>query len=149
MESEISRPEITESLILEVAKKLNQGIYFNNQCPEHIAKHYDLGRDDGFSLIDKLKTHEEWEVSTDLIIELQKLFWMTLKYHRALEENWFEENNIQPPYPVGTRTKQGTITAISEKVPAKYVMDNNKYRLCKFEHVELFDEDATNDLAVI
>jgi hypothetical protein len=69
---------------------------------------------------------------------------------QAAQARWVDENNIVPPFPIGTRVKDtsgetGKITEVYSHGVAKYCvkMDNEKNpttrRIIDFEHVSLID----------
>jgi len=83
----------------------------------------------------------------------------TYLHHRLerAKKQWAEENNIQPPYPVGSRVRSllqwnnitGTITGISQHHAACYEVkkdgsepDGTTRRIIEFEAVELLEGET-------
>ena len=59
--------------------------------------------------------------------------------HRKAEKKWVDENNIQPPLPIGTRIKQGVIHSVCDYSAAKYRVkedgcaQDGRFLLIRFE----------------
>ena len=131
----------------------------NQHSIEHmaddIAMHSTISSD-GYELAKELEGREGWRnIDTDLVETLDSY---SMYLHDKLEQakrQWVEENNIQPPYPIGSRVRSllqwnnitGTITGISQYHAACYVVkkdgtapNDTTRRMIEYEAVELLEE---------
>ncbi|OFN62603.1 hypothetical protein [Eikenella sp. HMSC061C02] len=133
----------------------------NQHSIEHmaddIAMHSTISSD-GYELAKELDTRAGWEnIDMDLVETLDSY---SMYLHHRLErekKQWAAENNIQPPYPVGSRVRSllqwnnitGTITGISQHHAACYEVkkdgtepDDTTRRIIEFEAVELLEGET-------
>ena len=126
-----ARPTVTQQMLLqagkEVEEELNTWVNWKNKCSglaealsripgaEHMNG-YALARalEDNFALIDP--DVDAVEVLDSFSFEVDQL----LNDQCA---QWERDNNVQPPYPIGTQLKQGLITGIHEHDAATYLVD--------------------------
>lgn len=142
------RPEITDDMILEAAKAMVEKLGGDADA-ETLANAYHPGMD-GFDLAKELDKSYGWDVTRAEMEMLDEMDTLVDRAHLAACRKWFEENNIQPPYPVGahvqyrpgaTGTIADTYTANGYRV-GYYLIDPDERRpgggrpLVKFEDVE-------------
>lgn len=98
---------------------------------------------DGFELALELHSSHGIDIKRDDVDVLDAIDVNVECQHKALCKQWFEENNIQPPFPVGTEIEEGEITDIYEYEVAVYEVkvrgwkDDGSRRLIKFEDAKL------------
>lgn len=105
---------------------------------------------DGFELALKLHCQFGWDIERydldyldDIDINIERL-------HKQRCKEWFAENDIQPPFPIGTEIVEGVITGISEydvaiyKVKEHGCKDKSRHRLIKFEDAKLPENARLN-----
>ena len=142
------RPKITKEMVLEAAKGIAENI---GGDAETIARHYRHPMD-GYELARELDPYEGLDLTMQDVMELDNLSGIVSDLHRKAEKKWVEENNIQPPLPIGTRITQGVIDSVFEYSAATYRVKENgctqkgRFLLIRFEDavaVEKFEEEAT------
>lgn len=132
------RPTITETLIREAARPVAEYIEGNL---EDIVEQYQPHMD-GFRLAKALDKHCLWDCSRDVMESLDEVDSNVQQLLRYAERQWFAENDIQPPLPIGTTIKEGVIDGFSEHSVATYQVKENgcthdgRWLLVKFEDAE-------------
>lgn len=115
------RPPITEEMIRQVTDEIAAEYEIGD--PDVLPRHY-RNHMDGIELAFELSKFEGWdyghEIDRDFIDELDTISTRVDRIHREAVQQWFEENDIQPPYPVGTQVVQGVIDGIDEYGIARY-----------------------------
>lgn len=87
---------------------------------EGIAEAYSNGnRVDGFEIA-KVLDAQGWNLDANDVTELNDLHDHVKMAVDRLCKAWVEENDIQPPLPVGTEISEGIITGFSKYHPASY-----------------------------
>ncbi len=130
-----ARPTVTEGIVREAAAEIAEKLDIDLDA---IVEEYIYG-DDGYELAKNLEKWQSIDVSRDQMEELDYVDINTRRLVEAAEKIWFEENDIQPPLPIGTQIKEGEITGIYEYRPAYYEVktpdqrDDNSRLLIKFE----------------
>jgi hypothetical protein len=103
-----------------------------------IAEHYSHPMD-GYELARELDRRAGWDLTMSDVEELDCMSGIVDAHYRAAEKKWFEENDIQPTLPNGTRIKEGVISGICQHSPARYLVKENgctqdgRWLLVKFE----------------
>src|SRR5574343_2074500 len=64
-------------------------------------------------------------IATDDVIALDNMNKEVREMHRKACIAWAKDNDIQPPFPIGTMTTKGEITGISEYHAASYLVKEN------------------------
>lgn len=145
----IKRPEVTPEITYQAALKTARvvdNIEVDEVIPlaEAIAKHY-RGSMNGYDLARELDNALEWDDIDSSFVEAMDLMGMFVRReHDAVCKKWVEEENIQPPLPIGSVIQQGEITGISDHMPAHFEVkepgqddENGKRRLLiAFEKAE-------------
>jgi len=137
----IKRPVITDEMILEAAREIagNLSVEFN---ADEIAACY-LPHMDGYNLARALDDLGGWGLKKSDVDELDELDGIVDDLLRAAEKKWGEENNIQPPLPVGTVIKQGVIHGVCSHTAARYLVKEHGrtregvFLVIKFEDAEI------------
>ncbi|MDL4862081.1 hypothetical protein NPJ88_007035 [Halomonas elongata] len=118
------RPEVSDDMIQvaaeEVAKKLNIA-----DGAEDIANEYRYPMD-GFDLAVELSKWCHWDLDRNDADVLDEMDMLVRYAHEAACRQWFEENDIQPPFPVGTEIAEGVIEGIDEHGVARYLVRQHK-----------------------
>ncbi|WP_153707918.1 hypothetical protein [Eikenella corrodens] len=130
----------------------------NQHSIEHMADDiamHSTPYSNGYELAKELDTSAGWEnIDMDLVETLDS--YSTYLHHNLekAKRQWAAENNIQPPYPVGSRVRSllrwnnitGTITGISQHHAACYEVqqdgaapEDNTRRIIEYEAVELLE----------
>lgn len=149
----IPRPTVTQEMKIEAARLLVAAVGWPADYAEDIANQFN-GNMDGYELTKELERWCSWDVPRDMMEELDGMQYQVDKLLAAAEHKWFEENDIQPPHPIGTRIRDrrwkdgevGCIDGIYEHGVAKYLMKpdgqddeatGNQRLIIKFEDAEL------------
>lgn len=150
------RPIITKEMekeaCLQVGKKLELGY------PEILAKHYQWP-ENGLDIAHELNAKEGWswgiELSEDFADSLDEISNIVEKEHKKEVEKWFIDNNIQQPYPLGTKVRYrsmnqdciGYLQDIDTMLSGRYIIKDEKEpiegpksrAIINFEDVEKID----------
>lgn len=98
---------------------------------------------DGFELALELHSSHGIDIKRDDLDVLDAIDVNVERQHKALCKKWFEENNIQPPFPDGTEIEQGVIDGVSKYHVATYKVKEHgcdvagRHLLIKFEDAKL------------
>lgn len=131
------RPTVTESMIQEAASEVVEKV--SDISVMDIVRHYRHPMD-GYDLAMKLNMYEGFDISREEMETLDEVESCVRHTLKEAEKAWFEAYDIQPPYPIGTRIKQGVIAGISDYDVATYEVKENgctqdgRYLLIKFEN---------------
>lgn len=135
----MKRPQITHEMKLAAAQQVAANI--GDADAETIAETWQPHMD-GYELARALDRNYYWDLTRDEMEELDCMQSIVDDLLREAEKQWFEENNIQPPLPIGTRIKEGVIADIDKYGVARYLVkengctDPNRHLLIKFEAAE-------------
>ena len=130
------RPSASKEIILAAAQIVAAKI---NADAETIAQHF-RPHMDGYDLAKELDKWAGWDTTRDEMESLDEVGHLVDEAVRDAEKAWFAENDIQPPFPVGTRIKEGMITGIYDYSPASYLvkedgcLDDSRHRIIRFEN---------------
>lgn len=119
------RPVVTDEMKLAAAMPIAKQMLSSKSDDvqpeaETIAKHGHLWGD-GYELGKALES-DGWDIRRDDIDTLDMYSCELLSLLEKAENDWEEGNDIQPPYPIGTVIKEGTITGIYQHGAAKYLV---------------------------
>ena len=139
------RPAVTKEIVLEAATSVAEDIGYETNPKDIVTAFENCGhyRPDGYELAKFMDDNFGWQID---IRDVNKLDEMSEKVNQLWNEEckkWFSENNIQPPFEIGTELKQGTITGIYHYEPGVYKVQDesrkgsNHLLLIKFEDAEL------------
>ena len=132
----MERPKVTKKMILEACANVAASL---DGDAEAIARHYRHPMD-GYQIARELDRYESWDLSMSDVEELDAISGLVDRIHRYEEHRWVEENDIQPPLPIGTTIKQGVIDSVCTYSPATYRVRENgctedgRFLLIKFEN---------------
>lgn len=135
----MKRPQITFEMKLEAARQVATKL--DGADAETIAKTWQPHMD-GYELARELDKNYYWDLTRDEMEQLDDMGEIVNDLLSEAEKQWFEENNIQPPLPIGTRIKEGVIAGIDKYGVARYLVkengciDPNRHLLIKFEAAE-------------
>lgn len=141
------RPVVTEDIIreaaLDIANRLSGDVDDIVDAYQHPMDGYELGK--------ALERESCWDIQRDDIDVLDEVGMNARRLLKEQEADWVRDNNIQPPYPVGTRVQTphrgtGVIDAIDDYSPGCFLVvpdirteveRRSQLRwVCKFEEVE-------------
>ena len=131
----MKRPVVTDEMIRHAAEIVAPKVQGN---VDDLADTYSHSMD-GYDLAKQLERECFWDVSRDQMEQLDEMECIVDDLYRSAEKAWFEDNDIQPPFPVGTKIKEGVIKGIYEYMPAYYQVkkygctDEGTHLLIKFE----------------
>lgn len=146
----MNRPTLTQAMKLEAANKVVEMLNGNAVTAAQVAQCFNLHMD-GFELAKKLEREYYCDFIFDEVEILNQMDSHAFDVLLQAEKQWALEYDIKPPYEIGTRTTEGTITGIGQYSPASYEVKpygqddescGNRRRIVKFEHVELKAEVA-------
>lgn len=136
------RPSITEEMVLNAIDGKCIGMPFSaEQFAEQFAEYkdsYEIARD--------LDRRYYLDLARDDLDLIDDLIGFVNEFHRKAVKQWFEDNNIQPPHPIGARLTKGIITGIDTYEPARYLVKENgctnpnRHLLINFEDAALASE---------
>lgn len=126
------RPKYSNEIALAAAKKLAAELAKEDliesgtveASAQDIAK-YARPYADGYEIARELEKFAWWECDLQIAETLDGWSSIVRSHIEAAEKEWAERNNIQPPFPCGTRVslnsqETGTITEIYKYGAAKY-----------------------------
>lgn len=111
------RPTVTDKMIEEAAKIVAAKVDIPSEDIIHVYRH----SMDGFELAIELKNYFV-DVDRSDMDELDEMERLVSDALTKAEKEWFTANNIQPPYPIGTRVKEGVIEHIDEYRVGHYLV---------------------------
>lgn len=138
------RPSVTQELVLKAIEGKCIGMPFS---AEQFAEQFDVYKD-SYEIARDLDRRHYLDLTCDHLDLIDDLIGFVSEYHRAAVKQWFEDNNIQPPYPIGTVLNKGIITGIDTYTPAQYLVKENgcnnpnRWLIIKFEDAVLAGEVA-------
>lgn len=117
------RPPITDEMVEEACKKIAEKHEIGDlsTLTNTFYEVYD-GTNFAFSLCQKYGWEYGIEITQELISDLDSLHFDVDKIHEKSVKQWFEENDIQPPYPINTRIQEGVIEGIDSHGIARYMV---------------------------
>ena len=121
----MDRPEITQELITEVAKSFCADCGWDEEQAIDLAWVYRSDRMDGYELAKELDHLHGWMPTAQDVDTLENFSHAVVEEHRQVCIDWARDNNIQPPFPIGTMTTQGEITGIYAHDAATYIIRSN------------------------
>lgn len=80
---------------------------------------------DGYEIGKYLDTHYGWDVDLQFVNALDDLDYIANDYLQKERKKWFEENNVEPPYEIGTQLDKGTIVGIDTYYSGYYLVQQN------------------------
>jgi hypothetical protein len=135
------RPPITDEMIKEACKKVADKHEIGDLTT--LTDTFDEvhnGTQFAFALARKYGWEYGIEITNELIDDLDSLHYDVDKIHEEVVKQWFEDNDIQPPYPINTRIQEGVIEGIDQHGIARYMVrlystpaDKKEWRLVNFE----------------
>lgn len=99
-------------------------------------------RKDSYEMAKDIEKESGCDICRYDLDTIEELMYSVEKAQEQLVKKWFEENSIQPPYPIGARLTQGVIAGVYEYEPAVYRVkidgctDDSRYRLIRFEDAQ-------------
>jgi hypothetical protein len=146
-------PEMKQRIGAEIAADLLKGGHIEasqlEESAADIAKHGERHHD-GYALAKRLDDYAYWDCDFQMAEALDQFSWLAHREIENAEKEWAAANNIQPPFPVGTRVvlkrgEAGEITGLYQ--PAKYLIKvdgdphadapSNSRRIVNFEDCEV------------
>lgn len=131
----MERPTVTKEMILEAATQIAERI---DGDAETIAEYYEHPMD-GYQIAKELDRNAYWDLTMSDVEELDDMSGIVDSLLAKAEKQWVEENNIQPPLPIGTRIEQGVIHSVCDYSAAKYRVkedgctQDGRFLLIRFE----------------
>ena len=121
----MERPKIDKQIIEKAAKlTASQASNIDPNDVDDLAK--DISRAyiphmDGYRLA-KMMDDFGWDVDS-MFVEDMDVMWNNVRIiHDEAQRVWAKDKNIQPPYPIGTKTTRGEIVGIYEHGAAQYLI---------------------------
>jgi len=131
------RPEMSREILYATALKLaKENPELNSELsPKEIAEAIttaleDCGSTDGYSLAKELDETCFWDITAQSVEILEKYAYLLDDEFINAQEEWVKVNNIQPPFPNGSKVNftwrlkeyTGVIKEVHKNVPACYVI---------------------------
>lgn len=159
MEQYPARPKATHDDLLAAAQKIEHGLnqYANwkGQCKglaNAIVGLKNAQHMDGYELAKALENSTPMFTPDAIAVEELNCFGVlvsTLQQKR--QKLWASEYKVQPPHPIGTKLRDGTITGCDPRGAAEYLVDyghRHARRIIKFEDaVTQQEQEASNQQA--
>lgn len=133
-----NRPIVNDEMKMAAARELAAKMGLGENSAEDIAQEY-RHHMDGFALAKALDKWCSWDTSREEMEALDEMDVLVGKALKAAERQWFADNNIQPPFPIGTQITRGLITGIYEHDIGRYLVKENgctkegRHLIIKFE----------------
>lgn len=139
------RPTVTDKMIEEAAKTVAAKVDIHSEDIISVYRH----SMDGFELAIELKNYFV-DVDRGDMYELDEMERLVSDALTKAEKEWFTANDIQPPYPIGTRVKEGVIEHIDTHRVAHYLVrkwetppEVKSWLVIKFENAVPAPEEIT------
>lgn len=155
MEQQIERPALTQKVIIKAALHCAINITDATGCvwalAEAIEKSYPAEAHpvDGYKIARFLENNFIWSsINAEMVESLNSMSKYVDEEYIRICTAWVKQNNVQPPYPIGTEIIEGTITGISGSLPAYYEVKPRDHgnqispkfrRLVRFERAHPFN----------
>lgn len=133
------RPARTEELVLEAIEGKCIGMPFT---AEQFAEQYSNWKD-SYEIARDLDKYHHCDLTRDALDLIDDMIGLVDKHHHLAVKKWFVDNDIKPPYPVGTQLTKGLITGICNHSTAYYLVKEpgctnpNRSLLVRFEDAVL------------
>jgi hypothetical protein len=133
----MKRPAVTDEIVREAATFVLKTA--DDDEIDAIVKIYNHPMD-GYAIARELECELCADYTTNDVLNFDRISARVDNSLREKEWQWVKEWNIQPPYPNGTRIKQGVIHGITEYAAATYRVkedgctQKDRYLLIKFEN---------------
>lgn len=137
-----SRPTVTKQMYAEAAAALAKRNRWDDGQADDLASVYEHHMN-GYELAKELERSCGWDIDASDVDALDDMFSEVQRVHQNACVIWAQENNIQPPLPVGTMTTRGEIAGIYEHGPATYRIREHgetkegRFLLVKFEDAKV------------
>lgn len=145
----MERPKIDKQIIEQAARAT--ALQTSNidkddvdQLAADIARVYSTYMN-GYQLSKELE-HFGWDIDSMFVEDMDGMWCHIRQLHDKAQKLWAEQENIQPPHPIGTHTTNGEIVGIYEHGAAKYLIlppgqddakDGHRRLILNFEDVVL------------
>lgn len=131
-----ARPKLTNAMLLEAAKVIEARLGGDEYAglAEDLAEIGDEHMD-GYELCKELDGMG-YDGSMSLAEALDNYGYELRKLREAAEKDWATTNNVQPPFPAGTKIKEGVIESVYTHGAAQYLVNYghaNRKRIINFE----------------
>lgn len=139
------RPRATDAMRLEAATVIEARLGSRYQGIATDLATIDGEWMDGYEICKELESNFYYDGDLMLAQELDCYGSEIRKLREDAEKAWADEHNIQPPYPIGTRIREGVITGVYSHGAAKYLVDYGKpgsQRIISFEDATPVEEPA-------
>ncbi len=114
----MNRPKVTQETIAVaanlVAAKIDGDASAIAACYRHPM--------DGYALAKELERQAFWDLTMSDVEELDCMSGIVYELQRDAEKKWASENDIQPPFPSGTKLTCGVIGGICDHAAAKFLV---------------------------
>lgn len=144
----VPRPTLNDEMKMNAAMVVAEKLG-NPQWAAAIARNFHKWMD-GYELAKELCRNEGWDVTRDEMEELDEMDSLTRDALQKAEQEWGDSNDIQPPYPLGTKLIVhgviGEITGVSDHSVASYLVKvdgqddatcGNRRQIVRFEDAQL------------
>jgi hypothetical protein len=112
------RPAITSELVLKALAGKCVGFSFT---AEQFVSQYSRFKD-SYEIARDMDRRYSCDLSREDLDDIDDMIGHVDNYHREVVKQWFAENDIQPPYAIGSTLTRGLITGIYEYEPATYLV---------------------------
>ncbi len=140
------RPKVTDAMLLEAASVIEARLGPRYQGITADLATIDGEWMDGYEVCKELERDFYYEGDLMLAQELDCYGNEIRKLREAAEKTWAAEHNIQPPYPIGTRIREGILVDVYKHGAAQYLVDYGKpdsKKIVRFEDAHPVEEAAT------
>ncbi|MGP8288974.1 hypothetical protein ACT3OH_01745 [Vreelandella zhanjiangensis] len=138
------RPTVTDKMIEEAAKTVAAKVDIHSEDIISVYRH----SMDGFELAMELNKNYV-DVDRDDMDSLDEMEQLVRDELTKAEKEWFTANDIQPPYPIGTRVKEGVIEHIDKYRVGRYLVrkwetppEEKSWLVIKFENAVPAPEES-------
>ena len=145
----INAPLVTNEIIIAGCRKFASENNYSDFQAEEIAINYSRSSD-GYELAKDLERNCSWEIDCNTVEDLDMVSNYIDTEYKIVRKKWFNDNNIQSPFPIGTEIKEGVIHDIWDHDVAYYRVKRwgetnaSRFGLIKFENAKLKVVDNVN-----
>jgi hypothetical protein len=142
----VEAPVLSIDIKLTACRKFASENNYSEEGSREMAENFSP-HNDGYEFAKDLEENCSWNITSIIVEDLDSVSHYVDEEMKVERKKWFEENNIQPPFPIGTEIKEGVIHHIYEYDVAYYSVKRfgetnpSRYGLIKFESAQLKTED--------
>ena len=129
------RPSVSKETILKASKVI--AVNVNGDAHEIASCYYP--HIDGYELAKNLENNYSWDISVNMIEDLDQIQWEVDSIHKQVCTQWVIDDDIKPPFDNGVKIKEGVIKGVYRHGAAMFMVTKygetmeGRHQIIKFE----------------